>query len=109
VVGVDADAEYLDAHPFNLPDTGFGGCFAVGLSICNEQDELSFFWLGQELFRHPPQSLGQRCRAMRADVELVCDALSMSNQRADRDVVEMLLNGWKGGHSYIDPSHGRQC
>jgi len=109
VVGVDADAQNLDAHPFDLPDTGLGSSFAVRLAIRNEQDELSFFWLSDELFRHPPQGLGQRCRAMRADVELVRDSLSMSNQRADRDVVEMLLNGWKGGHSYIDPSHGRQC
>lgn len=43
---------------------------------------------------------------MRADVELVRDALSMSNQRADRDVVDVLLYGWEGGHSYMDPIHG---
>ena len=79
VVGVDADAQNLDAHPFNLTDTGLSGCFAIGFTIRNEQDELAVFRLGDELFRYPPQSLGQRSRAMRADVELIAHALTMSN------------------------------
>ena len=83
VVGADAYAEYFNAHPFNFTDTGLSGCFAIGLTIRNEQDELAVFRLDNELFRDPPQSLGQWRRAMRAYVELVRDSLSMSNQRTD--------------------------
>ena len=36
VVGVDADAEYLNAHPFNLANADLSGCFAIGLTIRNE-------------------------------------------------------------------------
>ena len=54
VVGVDAYAEYLNAHPFDFTDTGFGCCFAIRLTICNKQDELPVFRLDNELFRYPP-------------------------------------------------------
>ena len=109
MVGVDTDAEYLNPQPLNLTDTGLSGCFAIGFTIRNEQDELSVFRLGDELFRYPPQSLGQWRRAMRAYVELVRDSLSMPNQRTDRDVVDVLFYGWECCDCYIDPSHGRQC
>ena len=36
VVGVDADAKYLNPHPFNFTDTDLSGCFAIGFTIRNE-------------------------------------------------------------------------